>query len=170
MIEGILLAAHVVAGILFVGPVAVTTSMFPRVVPSEVPAAEAAMAGGGGGAGAVRAAARMPGRPRESAPVAATLHRITRTYAVAALAVPVLGLVLAAAQGRLTEVWIVAAMVLTAVAGGLLALRIVPLQGETLTRPATAADLRALRSLTGIFNLLWVTVVVLMVLRPGAYG
>jgi uncharacterized membrane protein len=154
MIEGILLAAHVVAGILFVGPVAVTTSMFPRVVPA---------AGGDG------IAAEAP-RARESAPVAATLHRITRTYAVAALAVPVIGLVLAATQGRLTEGWIVAAMVLTAVAGGLLALRIVPLQGETLARAATAADLRALRSLTGIFNLLWVTVVVLMVLRPGASG
>jgi uncharacterized membrane protein len=114
-------------------------------------------------------AGRVP-RPRESAPVAATLHRITRTYAVAALAVPVIGLVLAATQGRLTEGWIVAAMVLTAVAGGLLALRIVPLQGGTLARAATAADLRALRSLTGIFNLLWVTVVVLMVLRPGASG
>jgi hypothetical protein len=160
VIEGILLAAHVVAGILFVGPVAVTTSMFPRVVPA---------AGGDGIADGDGIVDGVP-RPRESAPVAATLHRITRTYAVAALAVPVIGLVLAATQGRLTEEWIVAAMVLTAVAGGLLALRIVPLQGETLARAATAADLRALRSLTGIFNLLWVTVVVLMVLRPGASG
>jgi hypothetical protein len=153
MIEGILLAAHVVAGILFVGPVAVTTSMFPRVVPT-------ATTGVGG----------PTARSRESAPVATTLHRITRTYAVAALAVPAIGLVLAATQGRLNEVWIVVAMVLTAVAGGLLALRIVPLQGDTLARAATSGDLRALRSLTGIFNLLWVTVVVLMVLRPGAYA
>jgi len=162
MIEGILLAAHVVAGILFVGPVAVTTSMFPRVVPSEVPTASLVVDASGMAGGTTRT--------RENAPVAATLHRITRTYAVAALAVPVIGLVLAATQGRLTEVWIVAAMVLTAAAGGVLSLRIVPLQGETLTRQATAADLRALRSLTGIFNLMWVTVVVLMVLRPGAYG
>jgi hypothetical protein len=162
MIEGILLAAHVVAGILFVGPVAVTTSMFPRVVPSEVPTASLVADASGMAVGTTRT--------RESAPVAATLHRITRTYAAAALAVPVIGLILAATQGRLTEVWIVAAMVLTAAAGGVLSLRIVPLQGETLTRQATAADLRALRSLTGIFNLIWVTVVVLMVLRPGAYG
>ncbi|QOD45245.1 hypothetical protein H9X71_08390 [Clavibacter zhangzhiyongii] len=172
--EGILLAAHVVAGILFVGPVAVTTSMFPRVVPSEAPAAAGAVVGAGGGAGTetggVSGYLPRQMQRRESAPVAATLHRITRTYAVAALAVPVIGLVLAATQGRLTEVWIVAAMVLTAVAGGLLALRIVPLQADTLDRPAAPADLRALRSLTGIFNLLWVTVVVLMVLRPGAYG
>jgi hypothetical protein len=155
VIEGILLAAHVVAGILFVGPVAVTTSMFPRVVPAATAGETAGVAG-------------ETARSRESGPVATTLHRITRTYAVAALAVPAIGLVLAAAQGRLTEVWIVVAMVLTAVAGGLLALRIVPLQGESLMRTATAGDLRTLRSLTGIFNLLWVTVVVLMVLRPGA--
>ena len=31
--ENLLLSAHVLAGILFVGPVAVTTSLFPRFVP-----------------------------------------------------------------------------------------------------------------------------------------
>jgi hypothetical protein len=144
VIQGVLLAAHVVAGILFVGPVSVTTSLFPRFVPAE------------------------PSHEPRNRDVATLLHRITRTYAVGAVAVPVIGLALAAAQGRLTEVWILLAMVLTAVAGGLLALQIVPLQRDTLSRDASASDLRTLRSLTGVFNLLWVTVVVLMVLRPGA--
>ena len=35
MIEKVFLAVHVVAGIRFVGPVAVTTSLFPRFVPAR---------------------------------------------------------------------------------------------------------------------------------------
>lgn len=149
MIEKLLLAVHVVAGILFVGPVAVTTSIFPRFVP---------VTGAPGG---------MVSPPR-SAAVAVVLHRVTRTYALLALVVPAAGLVLAAAQGRLGETWVVLAMVLTAVAGGLLALRLVPLQADALRDGAARGDLRTLRMLTGAFNLLWVTVVVLMILRPGA--
>jgi hypothetical protein len=149
IVEKIFLAVHVVAGILFVGPVAVTTSIFPRFVPVRGPVHGA------------------PTAPRNT-PVATVLHRITRTYALLALIVPAAGLVLAAMQDRLGEVWIVVAMVLTAVAGGLLALRLVPLQADTLRDAATEGDLRSLRMLTGVFNLLWVAVVVLMIMRPGA--
>ena len=149
IVEKILLAVHVVAGILFVGPVTVTTSIFPRFVPVRDPAQ-----------GALRA-------PRNT-PVPTMLYRITRTYALLAIIVPAVGLVLAAVQGRFGEVWIVVAMVLTAVAGGLLALRLVPLQADTLRDAATEGDLRSLRMLTGVFNLLWVAVVVLMIVRPGA--
>lgn len=149
MMEKLLLAVHVVAGILFVGPVAVTTSLFPRFVPAQGPVESA------------------PLRSR-NAPVAAVLHRITRTYALLALSVPAVGLALAAVQDRLGEVWIVAAMSLTAVAGGLLALRLVPLQADTLRDTATEGSLRSLRMLAGVFNLLWVAVVVLMIVRPGA--
>ena len=138
--EKLLLSVHVVAGILFVGPIAVSTSLFPRY----------ARAGGG-------------------ADVAGALQRITRVYGVLALAVPVIGLVLAIVQGRVAEVWIVVAMVLTAVAGGLLALQIAPRQREALDSPVDGAALRRLGMLAGIFNLLWTIVVILMIVRPGAH-
>ena len=146
--ENTLLAVHVLAGILFVGPVAVTTSFFPRFAPRSVGAE-----GESGHAGVA---------------VARLLHRITRTYGVLALVVPLVGLALAAVQGRLGEIWITLAMVLTAVAGGLLALRIVPAQRDALLEPLDARGQRVMRMLTGIFNILWAIVVVLMIVRPGA--
>jgi len=156
-VENLLLAAHVVAGILFVGPIAVATSLFPRFgstrsdpMPGPIPAISSAPSAGEGGVS-----------------VARFLHRTTRVYALLALAVPAFGLVLAAVQGRLTEIWVVAAMVLTAVAGAILALRIVPAQRDALMAPGRA-DLKGLRILTGVFNLVWVVVVVLMIVRPGA--
>jgi cytochrome b561 len=147
--ESLLLSAHVVAGILFVGPVAVATSLFPRYAPVTV-------AVGG------------PQRVERSMDTARALHRITRVYGLLAIAVPVVGLLLASVQGRTTEVWVVVAMVLTAVAGGLLALQIAPLQGEALTAPDDGARLRRLGMLTGLFNALWVVVVVLMIVRHGS--
>ncbi|MFJ3407537.1 hypothetical protein [Promicromonospora sp. NPDC090134] len=148
--ENLLLSAHVLAGILFVGPVAVTTSLFPRFVPVSAPAADPSARSG------------------RSASVARMLHGVTRVYGLLALVVPVFGLVLAAVQGRLGEIWVVVAMVLTAVAGGLLALRIAPGQRAALDAPGDAGRLRALTLLTGVFNLLWAAVVVLMVVRPGS--
>jgi hypothetical protein len=148
--ENLLLSAHVLAGILFVGPVAVTTSLFPRFAPLAAGTADPAA------------------RAERSASVAQMLHGVTRVYGVLALVVPVIGLVLAAVQGRLGEIWIVTAMVLTAVAGGLLALRITPGQRAVLDNPGDAARLRGLSMLTGVFNLLWAAVVVLMVVRPGS--
>jgi hypothetical protein len=143
--EHLLLAAHVLAGILFVGPVAVTASLFPRFAP-VVPARD----------------------DTRSVPVARVLHRISRSYGMLALAVPVIGLALAAVQDRIGEIWITAAMVLTAVAGGILALRIAPLQREALDTPDDGTRLRSIGALTGVFNLLWAAVVVLMIIRPGA--
>ncbi|ANE78574.1 hypothetical protein A7U43_03770 [Mycobacterium adipatum] len=135
--EPFLLSVHVVAGILFVGPVAVSASLFPRY----------AAAGG--------EAARV-------------LHRITRVYGLLALIVPVAGLMLAFAQNRTTEVWVLVAILLTAVAGGVLALQIAPRQRAELDSPGSAAGLRRLGMLTGVFNLLWAAVVVLMIVRPGS--
>jgi hypothetical protein len=148
----ILLALHVVAGILFVGPVAVTTSLFPRFVPL--------------------ASSDSPGTAADTGErnvaAARILARVTRVYGTLALIVPAAGLVLAGLQGRLTEVWVVLAMVLTAVAGALLVLRITPAQQDALAAPATPDAMRTMRMLVGVFNLLWVTVVVLMIVRPGA--
>jgi hypothetical protein len=147
-VESILLAAHVLAGILFVGPVAVTTSLFPRFAPIIGEAGE-------------RDARRDPA-------VAAALLRIIRVYGALALIVPVVGLVLALVQGRLGEIWITVAMVLTAIAGALLILRIVPAQRDALAAPDDGRRLRTIGMLTGVFNVLWAAVVVLMIVRPGA--
>jgi hypothetical protein len=144
--QALLLSVHVVAGILFVGPIAVATSLFPRYAPVGGPSED----------------------PDRNDGVARLLHRITRVYGVLALAVPVIGLALAGVQGRSTEVWIIAAMVLTAVAGGLLAVQIAPRQRKALAAPGSAAELRSLGMVTGLFNLLWVIVVVLMVVHPGS--
>jgi hypothetical protein len=143
--EKLLLSAHVLAGILFVGPVAVAASLFPRFAP-VVPARDEA----------------------RSVAVARLLHRVSRSYGMLALIVPVVGLVLAAVQDRIGEIWITTAMVLTALAGGLLALRIAPLQKEALDSPDDGTRLRTIGALSGIFNLLWAAVVVLMIVRPGA--
>jgi hypothetical protein len=142
--EAFLLSVHVVAGILFVGPVTVTTSLFPRYAPTADDSS-------------VR-----------SDDTARLLHRITRGYGTLALVVPVVGLVLAVLQGRTTEIWIVVAMILTAVAGALLALRIASGQADALATPDDGTQLRRLGMLSGIFNLLWVVVVVLMIVRPGS--
>ncbi|MFD7025890.1 hypothetical protein [Promicromonospora sukumoe] len=170
--ENLLLSAHVLAGILFVGPVAVTTSLFPRFAPLPAAGTTAEPAAGHAGAADAEGPAGLAGGPaarsERSATVARMLHGVTRVYGMLALVVPVLGLVLAAVQGRLGEVWVVVAMVLTAVAGGLLALRIAPGQQALLENPGDAVRLRRLSMLTGVFNLLWAAVVVLMVVRPGS--
>lgn len=147
--EELLLSTHVLAGILFVGPVAVSTSLFPRFAPviGESDAAH---------------------RPGRSVAVARVLHRVTRVYGLLALVVPAVGLVLAAVQGRMGEIWITVAMVLTAVAGGLLALRIAPGQRDAIESPDGGSRLRGLAMWAGVFNLVWAAVVVLMIARPGA--
>ncbi|HZG91289.1 MAG TPA: hypothetical protein VEZ42_13845 [Pseudonocardia sp.] len=101
-----------------------------------------------------------------SRPVAVALHRVTRVYGVLAVVVPVVGIVLAVVQGRMGEVWIDVAMVLTVLAGVLLALGITPLQRDALAEPDDGRQLRRLGMLAGIYNLLW-AVVVLMIVRPG---
>ncbi|WP_182525301.1 hypothetical protein [Nocardioides dongkuii] len=50
----------------------------------------------------------------------------------------------------------------------LLALQIAPRQAEAIADPDGGARLRALGMLSGILNLLWVAVVVLMIVRPGS--
>src|SRR4051812_42405510 len=131
--EALLLAAHVFGGILFVGPVAVVNSIFPRYVPIAADGLDTA-----------RDAGRSPG-------VAAALHRITRVYGLLAIAVPVVGIALSFVQGRFGEIWITIAMILTATAGGLLAFRIVPAQAAALATPPPRSRLRQLGALAGVF-------------------
>ncbi|MER6583793.1 hypothetical protein, partial [Nonomuraea sp. NPDC001023] len=125
--EHVLLSVHVLAAIVFVGGSAVASSLFPRYAPV---------------AGPVASAATGPATPptterntERNAAVAAVLHRITGGYAVFGLVVPLAGIVLAGVQGRMGQTWIVVAMILTAVAGALLATQIHPRQRQALDAP-----------------------------------
>jgi hypothetical protein len=149
-----LLALHVIAAILAVGPVAVAASMFP-------------------------AAARRAAAEPEQRSHLTVLHRICNVYAVLAVAVPVFGCATAATLHVLGSAWLVAAMALTAAAAFVLAAVILPGQRRMLAAPGDAddpagnpADDPALRgrlaASAGVFNLLWAAVTVLMILRPGS--
>ncbi|WP_283133301.1 hypothetical protein [Rhizohabitans arisaemae] len=151
--EHVLLSLHVLASIVFVGGSAVATSLFPRYAPVAA----------GSPAGT---SSPDPGERNRATAVA--LHRITRGYSLFGLVVPAAGIVLATAQGRMGEIWITVSMVLTAVAGGLLATQIYPKQREALGEPDDGRRLRTLSMLAGIYNLLWAIVVVLMIVRPGS--
>ncbi|MDO3705124.1 hypothetical protein Q3W71_25985 [Micromonospora sp. C28SCA-DRY-2] len=150
----LLLSVHVLAAILAIGPIAVAASLFPRY------------AGGGDDS-------RAPGG--RAPQIAAFLHRTCRVYAVVGVVVPVFGLATGARLGVLTDAWLVTSIALTAVAAALLALAILPGQRRLLSAPdgagagagrRTAASRLAMA--TGLFNLLWATVVVLMIVRPGS--
>ncbi|GIH61996.1 MULTISPECIES: DUF2269 family protein [Microbispora] len=148
------LAVHVLAAILAVGPVAVAASMFPS------------------------AARRLAEQGTQAGGVATlrVLHRICRVYAVAGLAVPVFGFATASGLGVLRDAWVIASILLTAAAAAILALAVLPRQDAVLAR-LTAADpapadagggVARLAMLTGVFNLLWAAVTVLMIVRPGS--
>ena len=144
----VLLSLHVLAAIVFIGPVTVAVSLFPRY-------------------------ARAPSDGATE--VVRLLHRISRVYAVLGLSVPVLGIALAARLGVLGDAWVVASLVLTIAAALLLALVILPAQDRLLASPAEPgavatrlATASRLSMASGVFSLLWAVVVVLMVVRPGS--
>lgn len=161
----LLLSLHVLASILAVGPITVAASMFPRYAKPPAPGIE--------------------GPHDHDIRTAAFLHKICRGYAVVGIAVPVLGFATGAQMGVLGDAWLLASIVLTAIAAALLMAMVLPGQSELLAEgsggaPGTEAGAGALpvaerRSAaarlamtTGIFNLLWATVVVLMIVRPGS--
>jgi hypothetical protein len=144
----LLLSVHVLAAILVIGPITVAASLFPRYV--------------------------RQGPSSGTAGTAVLLHRTCRGYAVAGVVVPVFGVATGARLGVLTDAWLLASVVLTACAAALLALGVLPGQRRMLAAaergaaevPSAAAA--RLSMLTGVFNLLWATVVVLMIVRPGS--
>lgn len=159
-----LLAVHVIAAIVAIGPVTVAASMFPP------------------------AARRSLGAPDDADALATArlLHRICRVYAVVGVVVPVFGFATASNMGVLGDTWLIVSIVLTALAAGVLALLLLPRQSAVLETAegvgemeemegtpgdgatgARAATVR-LAMFTGIFNLLWATVTVLMIIRPGS--
>ncbi|MGW6740611.1 protease [Streptomyces sp. NPDC055025] len=183
-----LLAVHVLAAIVAIGPVTVAASMFPPTV---------------------RRALAEPG-DRQAVAWVRLLHRICRVYAVIGLAVPVFGFATASSMGVLGDAWLIVSIVLTALAAIALGALVLPRQEALLTEieaieatatepatepatvPATGHDTPApapasptgpadpapeppgrratarLAMATGIFNLLWATVTVLMIIRPGS--
>ncbi|MER7011038.1 hypothetical protein ABT324_06370 [Saccharopolyspora sp. NPDC000359] len=134
----LLLSIHVIAAILAVGPIAVAASMFPRFATQA---------------------------DERSAAIARVLHRTCRGYAVFGVAVPVFGVATGAQLGVLTDAWLLASIALTAIAAAVLALVVLPAQRRLLDRPSTVTRLAMT---TGIFNVLWAVVVVLMIVRPGS--
>ncbi|MFD4768447.1 DUF2269 family protein [Streptomyces niveus] len=154
----LLLSIHVLASILVVGPIAVAASMFPRY------------------------ARQTAGEDGHSVGATVLLHRICSGYAIVGVAVPVFGIATGAQLGVLTDAWLLTSIVLTTIAAAILALAILPGQ-ESMIESAAAADgtgtgadggadtkraAARLAGLTGVFNLLWAVVVVLMIVRPGS--
>ncbi|MDT0399753.1 MULTISPECIES: hypothetical protein [Streptomyces] len=150
----LLLSLHVLAAIIAVGPVTVAASMFP-------PAARRAVPAGADG-------------PVATAVTTVTLlHRICGVYARMGIAVPVLGLATALAMGVLGDGWLITSIALTAAAAGVLIAFVLPAQEEIITelderRPVDRRNTVRLAMFTGVFNLLWATVTVLMIVRPGS--
>ncbi|MEV0293948.1 DUF2269 family protein [Nocardia sp. NPDC050710] len=147
-----LLSVHVLAAIIAIGPITVAASMFPAVA---------------------RRAATEP-EPGQQITILRTLHRISRVYAFIGVIVPVFGFATANSLGVLGDTWLIVSIALTAVAAGILALSVLPRQERiladlTATPPTTDPRSRArLAMYTGAFNLLWATVTVLMIVRPGS--
>ncbi|MFC8267544.1 hypothetical protein ACFUIZ_17720 [Streptomyces cinereoruber] len=147
----VLLSLHVLAALVTVGPVTVAASMFPPTLRRAL---------GDPGDGDARTTLR-------------TLHRICRVYAGIGIAVPLFGLATASSLDVLGDAWLITSILLTAAAAGVLALLVLPAQDRALTEttgPTTPAPLNPgrLAALTGVFNLLWATVTVLMIVRPGS--
>lgn len=101
-----LLAVHVLAAIVAVGPVTVAASMFP-------PSARKALA--------------EPGDTQALSTVR-VLHRICRVYATVGVAVPVFGFATAKNMGVLGDTWLIVSIALTALAAVVLAALVLPRQ------------------------------------------
>ncbi|AMT69700.1 DUF2269 family protein [Mycobacteroides immunogenum] len=145
----VLLSIHVLAVILAVGPIAVAASMFPAF-------ARRAAADGGAELGSLR-----------------TLHRVCRVYAGVGIAVPMFGLPLADLMGVLGSPWLIASLLLTGVAAAVLVFVVLPRQRRVVALLGDGASVDArvfarLAMFTGIFNMLWAVVTVLMIVRPGS--
>lgn len=169
-----LLAVHVLAAIVAVGPVTVAASMFP-------PSARKALA--------------EPGDAQALSTVR-VLHRICRVYATVGVAVPVFGFATAKNMGVLGDTWLIVSIALTALAAVVLAALVLPRQTALMegmegmqsmeesieegvggggqgaayagTSPVGPRDTARLAMFTGLFNLLWATVTILMIVRPGS--
>ncbi|GAA3813963.1 MULTISPECIES: DUF2269 family protein [Amycolatopsis] len=145
----VLLSLHVLAALVAIGPVTVAASMFPA------------------------ATRRATGGTDHDLAVLRTLHRICRVYAAVGIAIPVFGFATAGSLGVTGDAWVIVSIVLTAIAAAVLVLVVLPRQQGILdgiaeqAEPEPRAPAR-LAMYTGIFNVLWAVVTVLMIVRPGS--
>jgi hypothetical protein len=151
----LLLSLHVLAAIIAVGPVTVAASMFPATLRRALGDSD----------------------DSNARTTLHTLHRICRIYAGIGIAVPLFGFATASSLGVLGDAWLIASILLTATAAGVLTLLILPAQDRALAgTTGSASEWPAptpltpgrLAMATGIFNLLWAAVTVLMIIRPGS--
>ena len=156
-----LIFLHVVAAILLLGPVVVSTSMFPRQVAESRAGCEEAT-----------------GR-------ASVLYRITKTYGMLSLLVPLLGGAVLASDWETYKAnyWFHTAIVLSVIAWAILLGMVIPQQRKMMgtlgALPAADADpadqttnfekskAKATAG-AGIFNLLWMLTLILMFLPTPA--
>jgi hypothetical protein len=141
----LLLSIHVIAAIIAIGPVAVAASRFPA-------ATRRLLADGG---------------EREVAELR-TLHKICRIYAVVGIVVPAFGLATAQSLDVLGDPWLIISITLTAVAAAVLVLLVLPGQERVLAGTPDQKAPSRLAMHAGLFNLLWATVTILMITRPGS--
>jgi hypothetical protein len=156
-----MLSVHVVVAIIFVGPLTVAVSLFPRY-----------------GRAALAPDASSPAARNRAVAVAGLLHRMSRSYAVLGLSVPVAGIALAARMNVLGDLWVTTSLALTVAAAGLLAAVVLPDQHRIMTvldAPESLGEGAVPRRppgpgavAPGLFAVMWVAVVVLMVARPGS--
>lgn len=145
----VFLSLHVLAALIAIGPVAVAASMFPSAVRRAATGSEHDVA------------------------VLRTLHRICRVYAAVGVAIPFFGFATAGVLGVTGDAWVIASIVLTAAAAAVLAFVVLPRQQGVLdgigegVEPGERTPAR-LAMYTGIFNILWAVVTVLMIVRPGS--
>ncbi|MGW5865087.1 hypothetical protein ACWFRJ_23260 [Streptomyces sp. NPDC055239] len=160
------LTLHVLAAIIAIGPVTVASSMFPATL------------------------RKAQADPQDPAAVASLrlLQRICSVYAFVGVAVPVTGFATASSLNVLTSAWLIASIILTMAAAVVLIILVLPRQEAALAAVTgeggdgaggqladgagtVVLDGRAsvqLAMYTGVFNLLWAAVTVLMIIRPGS--
>jgi hypothetical protein len=135
------LVAHIGAAILFIGPTTLASSVFARYATPE------------------------------TRQVAEALHHVTRSYGMATLVIPAIGVALAAQRAHFTQGWLLTSSALFILALGLLGAVIVPAQSRALDAldrgtPPPAAVRRQLHLGAGLFALTWVVILALMVAKP----
>jgi len=146
----VLLVLHIATAIVFIGGVTVSASIFPRYAMAE---------------------AAAPYKASGGHPGALAMHRITKGYGRLAVITPAIGLILALLLGRLDELWILLSIGLVVLGGVVLLVKIIPMQQEMLREPPTDPQARKRAvGYAGLLNAIWLTILVLMITKPGGTG
>lgn len=146
--EYVLLVIHITTAIIFIGGVTVSASVFPRYATAE---------------------AAAPYRAAGGHPAALAMHRITKGYGRLSVITPMVGLALALLLGRLAEAWILVSIGLVVLGGWVLVAKIIPTQRAMLLNPpADPGARRRAMFHPGFLNVIWLTILILMITKPGS--